>query len=184
MAREPGLHALAQYGFVNLSDARETLDARGWSGDWFRFAASPDKALAWLSRLVDADDGELLETLSDSGSQLREGLVRVLGASDGLAEFLLRSPVSAGRALAPETLPSADEYRSDMLGRPGLTSDSLRHAYREQLVTVAAWDLMQPSATRAVQSVGEALADLADATVNAAVELARSTLAVRSPTLS
>jgi glutamate-ammonia-ligase adenylyltransferase len=184
MAREPGLHALAQYGFVNLSEARETLDTRGWSGDWFRSAASPDKALAWLSRLVVADDGGLLHALSDPGLQLREGLVRVLGASDGLAEFLLRSPASAVRALAPENLPTADEYRSDMLGRPGLTSDSLRHAYREHLVTVAAWDLMQPSATRAVQGVGEALADLADATVNAAVELARSTLAVDPTTLS
>lgn len=184
MARELGLHALAQYGFVNLSDAREKLAARGWEAGWFQSAASPDKALTWLARLVDSEGEALLRSLSEKGSDFRESLIRVLGASDGLAEFLVRSPESVVRARAPQTLPTVDDYRLDLLARPGLTSDSLRHAYREHLVTVAAWDLMQPSATNAVQRVGEALANLADATVDVAVELARSTLTVDATTLS
>ena len=178
MARHPGLHALAQFGFVNLADARETLTERGWDAEWFTAAASPDKSLAWLAKLVDAGGETVSSALTQPDTRLREGLIRVLGASDGVAEFLVRSPQSFVRALAPDDLPTVDEYRALLSPRSGLTSDGLRHAYRELLVTIAAWDLTQPSATQAVQRVGEALADLADATVDAALVLARLTLTV------
>ena len=176
MARQPGLHALAQYGFVNLSDAREILNARGWEAEWFRFAASPDKAIVWLARLVDEGANAIAGALSDSNPSLREGLIRVIGSSDGLAEFVLRSPQSFRFALAPDSLPTADEYRSELRSRRIGSVDELRHTYRELLVTVAAWDLMQPSAVDSVKRVGEALADLADATVDAALDMARANL--------
>jgi len=176
MARELGLHALAQYGFVNLGEAREILTARGWDADWFRSAASPDKALAWLARLVDSGDDAVGDALAEHDSPLREGLIRVLGASDGLAEFLIRSPRSFVYAVAPDSLPTAEEYRAALGSRNIATSDELRHAYRELLVTIAAWDLLQPSAVDAVKRVGEALADLADATVDAALTLSRAAL--------
>ena len=179
MARQPGLHALAQFGFVNLGDAREILTARSWEPGWFCFAASPDKSIAWLARLADIDEGAVAKALVDSDSRLRDGLIRVLGASDGLAEFVLRSPQSFVRALAPDSLPTADEYRAELRSRGIRTADELRHAYRELLITVAAWDLMQPSAVESVNRVGEALADLADATVDVAVDVARANLATQ-----
>ncbi|MFZ4505880.1 MAG: bifunctional glutamine-synthetase adenylyltransferase/deadenyltransferase, partial [Microbacteriaceae bacterium] len=178
MARTSGLHALAQFGFVNLADARKTLTERGWEAEWFNAAASPDKSLAWLAKLVDAGGEAVSSVLTQPDTRLRDGLIRVLGVSDGVAEFLIRSPRSFVRALAPDDLPTVDEYRAELSTRDGLTSDGLRHVYRELLVTVAAWDLTQPSATQAVQRVGEALADLADATVDAALALARLTLTV------
>jgi glutamate-ammonia-ligase adenylyltransferase len=93
-----------------------------------------------------------------------------------LAEFLIRSPRSFVYAVAPDSLPTAEEYRAALGSRNITTSDELRHAYRELLVTIAAWDLLQPSAVDAVKRVGEALADLADATVDAALTLSRAAL--------
>ena len=177
MASELSLQSLARIGFAELSVARELLERRGWDADWFAVAASPDKALAWLDRLFDGPDGKAItQAFAKSDGGLRTGLIRVLGASDGLAEFIARTPLSFARALPPVELPTAKQYRQAFAATKVTTSDELRSAYRNLLVTIAAWDLSQPSAVGVVDRVGQALADLTDATVDAAIGLARASL--------
>lgn len=177
MARELSLQSLARWGFAELSSARDTLTRRGWDGEWFARAASPDKALTWLDKLYESDTNKTVErALAKSDGHLREGLIRVLGASDGLAEFIVRTPLSFVRALPPTELPTADGYRQAFRQSKVPNSDVLRSIYRHHLVTIAAWDLSQPNPVDAVQRVGQALADLTDATVDAAITLARKGL--------
>ncbi|MFM6967523.1 MAG: bifunctional [glutamine synthetase] adenylyltransferase/[glutamine synthetase]-adenylyl-L-tyrosine phosphorylase [Microbacteriaceae bacterium] len=179
MTRELSLQSLARLGFAELSAARDVLVRRGWDAEWFERAASPDKALSWLDKLFDVDTDKSVErALAKSDGGLREGLIRVLGASDGLAEFIVRSPASFVKTLAPAELPSCDQYRLAFRQSKVADSDALRRIYRQQLLTIAAWDLMQPSAVAAVQRVGQALADLTDATVDAAIVLAQAGLTV------
>lgn len=174
MARELSLQSLARLGFAELSVARDILDRRGWAAEWFSPAASPDRALGWLDRLFDADsDKSIHRALAKSDGGIREGLIRVLGASDGLAEFIVRSPTSFVHTLPREELPSADSYRTAFRESKVTDSDALRRAYRQHLLAIAAWDLSRPSPVDAVQRVGQALADLTDATVDAAIALAR-----------
>lgn len=177
MARELSLQSLARLGFAELSAARDTLSARGWDAEWFAPAASPDKALVWLDKLFDADPS-IERALAKSDGGLREGLIRILGASDGLAEFIVRTPTSFVKALPPTELPSAEQYRQSFRQSKVVDSNALRSNYRHHLVTIAAWDLCQPNAVDAVQRVGQALADLTDATVDAAIVLARKGLTV------
>ena len=179
MARELSLQSLARLGFAELSVARDTLARRGWDAEWFGRAASPDKSLAWLDRLFESDADKTIErALAKSDGGLREGLIRVLGASDGLAEFIVRCPMAFVKALPPAELPTAEQYRQAFRQSKIADSDVLRNAYRQHLVTIAAWDLCQPSAIDAVQRVGQALADLTDTTVDAAITLARKGLTV------
>ena len=177
MASELSLQSLARWGFAELSSARDTLTRRSWDGEWFARAASPDKALTWLDKLYESDANKTVErALAKSDGHLREGLIRVLGASDGLAEFIVRTPLAFVRALPPTELPTADGYRQAFRQSKVPNSDVLRSIYRHHLVTIAAWDLSQPNPVDAVQRVGQALADLTDATVDAAITLARKGL--------
>lgn len=179
MASELSLQSLARLGFAELSVARDVLTRRSWDPEWFGRAASPDKALAWLDKLFDVDSGKNVErALAKSDGGLREGLIRVLGASDGLGEFIIRTPASFVKAMPPSELPTAEQYRQAFRQSKVADSDALRGIYRNHLVTIAAWDLTQPSAVDAVQRVGQALADLTDATVDAAIALARKTVTV------
>ena len=185
MASELSLQSLARIGFAELSVARELLTSRGWDPEWFAVAASPDKALSWLDRLYDGVDAEpISRALAKSDGGLRAGLIRVLGASDGLAEFILRTSMAFSKALPPAELPNAKQYRQSFSQSKVTTSDELRSAYRHHLVTIASWDLAQPSAIDAVQRVGQALADLTDATLDAAIVLARNELTVAADDLA
>ncbi|MEY4396479.1 MAG: hypothetical protein RLZZ40_235 [Actinomycetota bacterium] len=179
MASELSLQSLARIGFAELSVARDVITARKWDAEWFSVAASPDKAVGWLDRLYDGPDGkQIAQALSKSDGGLRAGLIRVLGASDGLAEFILRTPLAFTRALVLPELPTAKAYRQAFSQTKITNSDELRVAYRSHLVSIAAWDLAQPSAVAVVDRVAAALADLTDATVDAAIALARKGLTV------
>lgn len=169
MTAAPSLTDLARVGFLNLSDARELLAANDFDLEWFTVAASADNALRWLSRLADSSR-ELLDPIL-VGEEHRTSLIRILGASDGLAEFLVRKPSALDRAQPPESLPTEIDYRDAFAG--AVTSDEIRLSYREHLVTIAAWDLAQPDASAIVHVVGAALADLAGAVLNAALRLAK-----------
>ena len=185
MASELTLQSLARHGFADLRVAREILTRRGWVADWFSAAASPDQAVSWLDRIFESDpDGATERALAQSDGRLRDGLIRVLGASDGLAEFIARTPLSFVCALPPVTLPNAEQYRQAFRQSKIVDSDALRRSYRQHLVTIAAWDLTQPNPADSVHHVGRALADLADATVDAAITLTRATLSVDASDLA
>ena len=172
MAAAPSLTDLARVGFVNLSGARDILATYGFEPEWFEDAASADNAVRWLGRLADSSRKPLDAVLADAHH--RDALIRVLGVSDGLAEFLVRQPNALDRVLPPKSLPTEAKYRKVLSGAHSV--DAIRIRYREQLVTIAAWDLMQPDATAVVHIVGAALADLAGAVLDAALQLAKDTV--------
>ncbi|WP_231928132.1 bifunctional [glutamine synthetase] adenylyltransferase/[glutamine synthetase]-adenylyl-L-tyrosine phosphorylase [Devriesea agamarum] len=118
-------------------------------------------------------------------------MMRILGGSVALGDVLARHP-SILMLLASDESPfevSADDIRRDILtavgadpderipvatlsGRQGC--DALRIAYYRRLITIAAWDLSSDDPVAMQPSVSEALADLAGASLEAALAIARA----------
>ncbi|MEU2158623.1 bifunctional [glutamine synthetase] adenylyltransferase/[glutamine synthetase]-adenylyl-L-tyrosine phosphorylase [Streptomyces sp. NPDC019396] len=149
------------------------LDALGVTAD-------PDLALLGLVRLVEAQktaDGEpderqvLLDTLI-SAKPLRDRLLGVLGASEALGDHLARHPQDWH---ALETYEAADLHPGVEEFEHGLAEAtdpvSLRVAYRRCLLSIAARDVC--GTTDVAQTAAE-LADLATATLRAALAIARA----------
>lgn len=163
---------LARIGFSDTAAALVGLDALPASLEpLFALAADPDQALRLIGRLRERDASavEKLLTVPDAAAHL----VRVLGASRALGEFLERHPDELGmlrEALA--ALPTAAELSKRMSASASV--DDLRVRYRRELVRIAAWDLAHGQPLDAVAPVAAALADLAGATLDAALALARA----------
>jgi glutamate-ammonia-ligase adenylyltransferase len=188
---------LARVGFTEPTRAAATVDASHVLTDLVgdeRVLATlgtvgdPDAALAALARLLDAapDRGELTTALCED-ERLRTGLLAVLGSSVALGEHLARHP-DHWRLLAeePATRPTADGLRAGLLravgaspedaapvatgGLPDLL-DALRVAYRGALLGLAARDV---GGGLDVAEIAADLADLAGATLEAALAVARA----------
>ena len=186
---------LARAGFTDATAARTALERLGVTEaddavtSALAGAADPDLAVASLERLAEACDDRtaLLATLRADES-FRESLVALLGASTALGEHLVRHGAE-WRLLADEhavtTRPSRlglrhalHEAVDGLVGVPA--RDALRRAYRRALLVLAARDL---TGALDVADVAGELADLAEATLAAALEVAyRETLPQRSGT--
>lgn len=171
------LSALARLGFTELSAAREALGGYEPHLEAFGLAADPDRALRWLRRLHEQHEDAVVAVLADEGWTRR--LLRALGASDGLAEFLRRRPgeLTALRDALPEPL-TAQGYRDDLRAAVARHEGdaavvALRVRYRHHLLRLAVWDLEHPDPLEAMPRVGAALADLAGAALDASLEIAR-----------
>src|SRR5207302_877286 len=82
-------------------------------------------------------------------------LLRVIGASEGAAEFFLRQPAELDALRSPiTTLPSAQDLRDDLLDSVGAVDGfaetveeqawtALRIRYRRRLMQIASFDLEQ-----------------------------------------
>ncbi len=179
------LTELARLGFADLDVAEAGLsEVRADRVALFALVADPDQALRLLRGLVESAPDAVAPLLADDTASLR--LLRVLGASSGLGDFLahhpeqlsvlrgpLRGPAEAG-ALHDELLAAID----GLGGEAGW--NAMRVAYRRELLVLAAWDLEQPDGIAAVDKVAASLADLAAAALDAALALARQ--ASRFPT--
>jgi glutamate-ammonia-ligase adenylyltransferase len=173
------LTELARLGFAELGKTGERLDLLDAPElvPHFASAADPDQALKLLVSLRESAPREVDELLANEDAAGR--LIRILGASTGLAEFFARHPVelvclreSLGRPL------TAQQYSDDLLEAvAGLTGDAgwvaLRVRYRRHLAQLTAWDLVQSDPRAALDSVAAALADLAGAALDASLALAR-----------
>ncbi len=192
----PGTGQLARLGFAEPDVARRALaglgEAAGPLLDSASRAADPDQAFAHLARLVTAapDRKALLAALADDGD-VRDRLLRVLGASTGLAEHLVRHPEHwhdladpdldlvrpAAWALRETLLESvgADPRAAEPIAADGGPAgpDALRVAYRRLLLRLAARDL---GGEVAVDDVAAELADLAAAALEAGLAIARARL--------
>jgi glutamate-ammonia-ligase adenylyltransferase len=149
--------------------------------------ADPDQALTALALLLDADGSLAPGLLADE--VLRHRLLSVLGASRALGDHLVRAPGSWERLRDfADTRPTAAGLRRTMLaavgaepdlddptaGIAGLAgADALRVAYRQHLLPLAARDLAEGAD---VADVAAELADLAGATLEAALAVARADL--------
>jgi glutamate-ammonia-ligase adenylyltransferase len=190
---------LARLGFGDPAAAERALDELGLLAVGhvttvvaLGEAADPDLALSGLRRLADAspDRAALLGALRE-GDGLRARLFGVLGSSAALADHLARHPrdwhaladdsvtasrptvlglqhrlLSAVGADAGDPDPVADSMSAEAF-------DALRAAYRWCLLGLAARDL---SGAVAVDEVAGELADLAGATLVAALAVARAGL--------
>ncbi len=200
MARnELTLTDLARVGFADfgearlrLAEVRAQLDAHAAAQltpttrellALLTLAADPDVALGSLVDLLRQSPDDLVRLCDQPGALQR--LIRVLGASTGLAEFFLRHPeeltVLHGESLR---LPSATELADDMLASveavEGFASlpenrawSALRVRYRRRLAEMAAFDLEQSDPVAGVHAVAQSLADLAAASLDAALAVAR-----------
>jgi [glutamine synthetase] adenylyltransferase / [glutamine synthetase]-adenylyl-L-tyrosine phosphorylase len=150
-------------------------------------AADPDLALTGLARLTGAakDPQALLQALRDE-PDFRHRLTAVLGVSSGLADHLTRHPEDAEQLRGDLSRPQPAELRQQMLHAVGadpsrehpVATDpepvaALAAAYRRRLLHLAARDL---TGVVTVDEVGEELADLAAAVLEAALAVARSEL--------
>lgn len=155
--------------------------------------ADPDAAALGLVRLLEgsaaagpspgpdpapASDRELRETVDTPGPR-RERLLAVLGASVALADHLAGHPhhwTAAADATPREPAARTTEL-VDAVSLPARGErsayDALRIAYREQLLAIAALDLVSPDPRTTLPDTAAALADLAAAALEAALAIAR-----------
>ena len=173
-SRANPLSELARLGFEELSTALKGLDQLvALVGDYGRVAltpisksASPDRALAFLIRIAEAEPKTAARLLSKEDSSLR--LCRLVGASDAMADLLVRRPSMLELLLSPATLPGSFEL-------PSTDRTQMRSEYRKLLLRIADWDLChEPS--ESYPKVSRALSDLADATLRAGLTIAKAEL--------
>ena len=174
------LTELARLGFADLGAAQAAITAVPASVvPAFALAADPDQALRLLTSLR-ASAPERVDALLEE-PRATQRLVRLLGASAGLAAFLERHPEHLEGLAVPLAEPAEGlEATTSLLGAiEGLEGEpawnALRAAYRAELVRLAAWDLEQPDGSVVVDRVAAALADLAGAALDASLAVARTT---------
>ncbi|KUL38747.1 glutamate-ammonia-ligase adenylyltransferase [Streptomyces sp. NRRL F-4489] len=188
--RSSAFTRLLRHGFSDPSAAGALLDAPELAPvrddsvllETLGGTADPDLALRALVRLAEAlgpaERSELLATLT-TAKPLRDRLLGVLGASEALGDHLVRHP-DDWRSLAvyeaADLHPATPEFERALAegiwggaaaGRP--RADALRAAYRRCLLGIAARDVC---GTTDVAETAAELADLATATVRAALEIA------------
>ena len=181
LERSTGLSELAGYGFINLEPALSNLEELvELLGDRVRpalafvaKAQNPDQALELLLRLARSHTGPL-RTFCSSADAL-ERLCLVLGASSALFEFLDRHIEKLELLNKKVKLPSLADH-AGVLSKNLQSVQSIRIAYRSQLLLIAAFDLELSDAPAGVSMVAASLADLAGATINSGLQLARMEL--------
>ncbi|MEO6472612.1 MAG: bifunctional [glutamine synthetase] adenylyltransferase/[glutamine synthetase]-adenylyl-L-tyrosine phosphorylase [Aeromicrobium sp.] len=140
--------------------------------DQIAAVASPDTALASLAAISDSYGSAKLLSLLESDAELCQRLLILLGTSRALGEFLARHPEFlfdlGANALSPTAL-GLDDLRKQM--ETARTPDELRVHYRRKLLHIATRDL---TALTSFEESSAEIADLAVATLGAALEIARS----------
>lgn len=179
---------LARRGFVDAGTAARILssweDDRTYLLDLISAAADPDLALTSLDRL-----GEVVPDLMDrlvSSPDLARHLVGVLATSEALGRHLLVHPDHLDWLDGPVDPLTADGIRDELLRTVGADpadpqpvatdqdGDGLRLAYRGHLMRIAAWDVCHSEPLEVMPAVATALSDLADATLEGALAMARA----------
>ncbi|KQQ10950.1 bifunctional [glutamine synthetase] adenylyltransferase/[glutamine synthetase]-adenylyl-L-tyrosine phosphorylase [Rathayibacter sp. Leaf296] len=194
MARERTLSDIARLGFAELGETgariaeAERLAGRSLASVVPAFAsvADPDAALQALIDLLRSHRDRMDAVLADDDALVR--LLKVTGASSGIADFLQRRPDELRSLLDPVlTLPGRAELRDDLLESVGAVDGfaalgeeagwvALRVRYRRLLIRIAVHDLSQADPVAAIDRVTRALADLAGAALEASLAVARADL--------
>jgi [glutamine synthetase] adenylyltransferase / [glutamine synthetase]-adenylyl-L-tyrosine phosphorylase len=191
--QRPKLPSVGRLGLVEPS-APADLDRLGWNTDahvellWsLSRAPDADSALRTMVRLADALGGgwdELNGGLVKDRS-LRGRLFAVLGSSLALGDHLIAHPQSWHLLAGNVTLPSAEQLRREFAAVAESTTDtrsvqsSLQILYRDRMLVLAALDVAPTVENEPVlpfATVGEHLADLADAALGAALIVATRTV--------
>lgn len=194
--QRPRMPSAGRLGLVGRS-APAQLAGLGWDTD-------AHVELLWsLSRAADADTAlhnlvRLSEVLGQEWEQLNHALLKdrslrgrlfsVLGSSLAFGDHLVANPRSWHLLDGPGTgsLPDPDELRrifsaciAEFGTAPTVIMPKLRTLYRDRLMVLAALDLAPTVENEPVlrfSTVGEHLSDLADAALDAAMEVAVATV--------
>lgn len=185
------LGRLARAGFDDLDRAAAGLEAlasaTGLDDDAlleaFTHAGDPDEALSATLRLQERAPDDVAAVLAHHASA--ERMARLLGASRGFADVLARHPRELSVLQQVPMAPfGTDEARAVLLqaldevdvpaGRYlEAAANAIRVRYRRLLAAIAVYDLTRADAIEAVDTVASGLADLAGATIDAAIVAAR-----------
>ncbi|MGW2305960.1 bifunctional [glutamine synthetase] adenylyltransferase/[glutamine synthetase]-adenylyl-L-tyrosine phosphorylase [Streptomyces sp. NPDC001809] len=174
---------LLRHGFTDPSGAERLLDAPELAAlradsvllDSLGATADPDLALRGLVRLAEAQPETERQTFTTtllSAKPFRDRLLGVLGASEALADHLARHPrdwESLVTYEAADLHPGVADFERGLAD--AVDADSLRVAYRRCLLAIAARDVC---GTIDVAGAAAELADLATATLRAALAIART----------
>lgn len=188
--RENTRSSLARLGFSDLAAVPDRIAATGevWGARIdativeFSAAADPDQALRIVCDFVLAHPRELDRVWASQPA--RAVAIRLLGLSTGFGDFFDRRPEALATVCArPLGYPTLGEMNTQMVDAVrGLSGDAaviaLRVRYRELLAGIAATDLCSSSAVASQPDASRALADLAGATLEAALQVARAELSV------
>lgn len=174
---------LLRHGFTDPSAAEQLLDLDALSSvrsdpvllEALGATADPDLALRGLVRLAEAEEADERQVLLDTlvtAKPLRDRLLGVLGASEALGDHLARHPRDWQALVTYEAVdlhPGVAEFEQGLAD--AVDPDSLRVAYRRCLLAIAARDVC--GTTDLAETAAE-LADLATATLRAALAMART----------
>ncbi|HLU96607.1 MAG TPA: bifunctional [glutamine synthetase] adenylyltransferase/[glutamine synthetase]-adenylyl-L-tyrosine phosphorylase, partial [Thermobifida alba] len=191
--------ALARRGFGDAARAARLLAEAGLDPvrheavmDALSRSADPDLALLGLVRIVErSPEAEDLFAALHEDADLRERLLRVLGASSALADHLVRHPGDWRelRGADAARLPDAEELRAGLLHvvgadphspapaadlsafDPAEAAHALRLAYRRRVLRLAGRDL---TGVQDLREVAAELADLAAAVLEGSLAIARA----------
>lgn len=193
--QRPTLPGVGRLGLVEPL-AREDLNRLGWNTDahvellWsLSRAPNADSALRAMVRIADAleDDWDQLNRALVTDRSLRGRLFAVVGSSLALGDHLFAHPKSWHLLAGNVTLPSAEQLRrefaavAESAADPRSIQSSLRILYRDRILVLAALDVAPTVENEPVlpfATVGEHLADLADAALGAALIVATRTICV------
>jgi glutamate-ammonia-ligase adenylyltransferase len=184
--RAAGLLGPAGLGWWDPTTQRPVDDAAGTLLGCLAAAADPDLAVLQLHRLLAARPGNDLAAALRGDGELAKRLIAVLGASSALGDHLVACPGDWAVLVDgefPDCRRDAAALRAELRAAvDGLTGPkaimALRGAYRRALLSLAAADL---AGERDVEEVMAELADLADATLGAALAVAEAELPAGAP---
>ncbi|QGH70986.1 bifunctional [glutamine synthetase] adenylyltransferase/[glutamine synthetase]-adenylyl-L-tyrosine phosphorylase [Pseudactinotalea sp. HY158] len=140
--------------------------------------ADPDQALVMLVQLAEELGADRVrELLRDPAAAWQ--LLRLLGGSRALGDWLLTHPEHLDAATDPGPFPGAGAYDERLAAAAVSASGddavaALRIAYRRELVAIAARDLASEEPVAVLPEVAAALADLAGAALEGALLIARA----------
>ena len=178
LERNTSLSELAGYGFINLEPALKNLEELVvLIGDRARpalafvaKAQNPDQSLELLLRLSRNHTSQL-KSFCAKASHL-ERLCLVLGASSALFEFLDRHVEHLSLLEGKPSLPTLEDHSRELMAQADSVAQ-IRIGYRKQLTKIASFDIEQLDPVAGVGQVAASLADLAGATLDAGLALAR-----------
>ena len=195
----PRLPSAGRLGLVEPT-APADLARLGWDSDehiellWsLSRAPDADAALRTLTRLADAlgDDWHQLDAALLKDRSLRGRLFSVAGSSLALGDHLVANPRSWQLLESVVNLPGSDELRRAFSGGiaelgtvPEVVMPGLAKIYRDHLLILAALDLAPTVENEPVlpfAAIGAHLADLADAALDAALQVAVATVCGSAP---
>lgn len=187
MERHSSLSVLARHGFEELSATlkrlQELVTLVGDSGHsalaYLADSASPDRALIGMLRIAEVAPSGVAKILAKPKHAKR--FARVLGASDGLTDHLVRFPALLSVVGSTSSFPTVESalktFESRIDPSDNSAVDQLRIEYRELLLQVALLDVEQDLPQDAFAQVSMALSDIAAATLEFSLRIARNELA-------